>query len=180
MTVAPDFAAPIVGWRTWLVVREADALRLASVVKPTLWEPRRELVGECLRDHRSLWLFRRRTRSGHGAPHFWCSCGIYASKDTKLAGRYVFTREFERRHVVGRVIGLVSLWGRVLACARGWRAEFAYPRRIYVPMEAEEVSASERIEELALSLGDYGVPVEIVSHRGEPDLLHSLALHSPA
>jgi hypothetical protein len=180
VTVAPDFAAPIVGWRTWLVVKGADGLRLGSVVQPTLWEPLRELVGECLAHHRLVWFFRRRRRSDHDAPHLRCSCGIYASKDAQLAGQYVFTREFERRHVVGRVIGRVSLWGRVLACPRGWRAQFAYPERIYVPMEAGEVSVSKPVEEVALALGAYGVPVEIVSHRGEPDLLHSLALHSPA
>lgn len=179
MSVAPDFAAPIVGWRTWLVVKGADGLRLGSVVQPTLWEPRRELVGECL-DRRRLRRFRRRKHNRHHAPDFSCSCGIYASRTTELAGQYVFTAEFERRHVVGRVIGLVSLWGRVLACRRGWRAEFAYPARIYVPLDAEDVRRSSRVEELALSLADYGVPVEIVTHHGEPDLLQSLASHATA
>jgi hypothetical protein len=92
----------------------------------------------------------------------------------------MFTREFHRQDVVARVIGLVSLWGRVLACPRGWRAEVAYPQRIYVPIHAMKVRAWKRAEEVALSLADYGVPVEIVSHRGAPDLLHSLAVHSPA
>jgi hypothetical protein len=177
VTVAPDFAAPFVGWRTWLVVREGDGYRLGSVVQPTLWEPRRELVGECLGRRRRLWPLRRRSRAPHQTPGYFCSCGVYASRDPDLASQYVFA-QYHRRRVAARVIGLVSLWGRVVASPRGWRAEFAYPARIYVPVDSKELADPSGVEEMALSLADYGVPVEIVSHGGEPELLQSLATHS--
>jgi hypothetical protein len=180
VTVAPDFAAPIVGWRTWLVIERAEGFRLGSVVQPTLWEPRRQLVAECLARTPLSWLFRRRRRTFDHAPDASCSCGIYASKDAELAGEYVLTAEIQRPFVAARVIGLVSLWGRVLACPRGWRAEFAYPARIYVPRGKNHASGSLRTEELALSLADYGVPVEIVSHRDDADLVDVVASHSPA
>jgi hypothetical protein len=172
---APDFAAAIVGWRAWLVVERPAGLRLASVVQPTVWEPRHELRSDCLANHRRLWAFGRRRPGRHSAPEAWCTCGIYASTDAEVAGQYFLTPDVERPKVVAGVIGLVSLWGRVLACSRGWRAEYAYPARICVPIRAEDVSGLNGVEELAFSLAEYGVPVEIVSHRGKPDLLRTLA-----
>jgi hypothetical protein len=35
-----------------------------------------------------------------------------------------------------RVLGLVSLWGKVVECEQGYRASHAYPLRIYVPDDA--------------------------------------------
>jgi hypothetical protein len=174
VTVAPDFAEPIVAWRSWRVLRSADGPRLASVVRPTVWEPRRELVGECLTQRRRVWVFGRRTPTVHDAPDLGCGCGIYATEDAALAGLYVSVAEPEHRHVPTRVIGLVSLWGRVLACTRGWRGELAYPARIYVPMPADDPDSSP-FEELAFSLADYGVPIEIVSYRGRRDIVRSIA-----
>ena len=44
MSVAPDYAEPIVGWRAWLVVVRGGGVAAASVVYDALWLPRRELV----------------------------------------------------------------------------------------------------------------------------------------
>jgi hypothetical protein len=44
---APDYVAPIVGWRGWFVVEAEGALRLCSIVYHTLWPPRQELVASC-------------------------------------------------------------------------------------------------------------------------------------
>lgn len=174
MTVAPDLAAPIVAWRAWRVLQHAEGLRLASVVQPTVWEPRRRLECQCLSRRRTWLLGRRRDR--HEAPHAPCTCGIYATTRVDLAGRYVPppAPELEEPATVARVLGRVSLWGRVLACRRGWRAQFAYPARIYVPHDAA-LGDARAVEELAFALTDYGVPIEIVAHRGERDLLHTLA-----
>jgi hypothetical protein len=174
VTVAPDYASPLLGWRAWLVLRRAEGVRLASVAHPTLWEPHRELKGECLAPRR-LPLPRRWRRHGHDAPDATCSCGIYAGSGPDVAGPYVFRPLVARRHLVVRVIGLVSLWGRVVACERGWRAECAYPSRIFVPVPATDSKAWRRVDELAFALAEYGVPVDVVPHRGEQDLVYSLA-----
>jgi hypothetical protein len=171
---APDFPAPILGWRTWLVVRRGEGLRLTSVVQPTVWEPRRELVSECLAQRRLLSLRRRRHRDV-GAPDAECSCGIYAASDAEFAGQYAFDHGLQRRDAEACAIGQVSLWGRVLRCPRGWRAEFAYPARLFVPIRADDTIATRWFETLAFDLTEYGVPVELLSHRGERDLVHSLA-----
>jgi hypothetical protein len=173
MTRAPDFAAPIVAWRAWLVVRQQGRMRLSSVVRPTLWEPRRELVGECLACAPRLLPWRRGRRA-HESPGTRCGCGIYATSDPEVAGQYLDRSAIPRWGVAGRVIGLVSLWGRVLECERGWRGERAYPARIYVPVLSREVAAWRRVEEVAFSLADYGVPVELAAHRNARELVHSL------
>ncbi len=81
------------------------------------------------------------------------------------------TRFFKSREdVVHRVIGTVSLWGTVVECEHGWRAEYAYPRRIYVPVTARRrlflVGGLRRpappAEKIAVQLADYAVPVELV------------------
>jgi hypothetical protein len=61
------------------------------------------------------------------------------------------------------VIGTVSLWGRIVECARGWRASRAYPKRIYVPATRGPYwLKAPQVDEVALALTDYGVPVDLL------------------
>jgi hypothetical protein len=108
---APDYAAPLVGWRVWRVAETRVGLRLLSVVYDDVWLPRSEAVASCTH--------------GHDAPESACACGIHALADRELAARYLVGRNDP--WVVGRVLGQVSLWGTVVECERGWRAERAYP-----------------------------------------------------
>ena len=62
-----------------------------------------------------------------------------------------------------RVIGEVSLWGSVVECERGFRASHAYPKRIFIPTDAD--GRRGRLDELAVSLCEYGVPVELLPVR---------------
>jgi hypothetical protein len=177
VTGAPDFAVPIVGWRMWVIVEGPGGYRLESVFNTTLWTPRRELAASCVADDRRRWRFWRRESTPHEAPNFSCSCGIYALKNANAAAKFAATTELRGRPVVGRALGAVSLWGRVLECDRGWRAEFAYPIRIYLPAE-EDLLTGDRLDEIAFSLTEYGVRVEIVQGCGDLDLMRSLARHS--
>ncbi len=158
MRAAPDYIEPIVGWRTWLVLLEGEDFRLRSVVFDALWPPRRELVARCLR--RSLpW----HGRSEHVPPARRCRCGIYAAKEPEDAASYLEGRSWGDALSVQRVIGTVSLWGRVVECKHGWRASHAYPRVIYVPPTRSPYwLRAERRQEVALALTDYGVPVELL------------------
>ena len=77
---------------------------------------------------------------------------------------------------MGRVLGRVALWGKVVECEWGWRGARAYPALIYVPTgphrnvsmpkghllgwRPQYVPLPE--EEVAAALGEYGVPVEFV------------------
>jgi hypothetical protein len=151
---------PIVGWRTWLVVQESEGFRLRSLVYDTLWSPRNELVARCL--HRAL-PFAWRRRSKHVPPARGCGCGIYAARGPEEAAAYLEGRTWADAFSIHRVIGTVSLWGRVVECTRGWRAARAYPKRIYVPTtRAPYWLRAERAGEVALGLTDYDVPVELL------------------
>ena len=160
MSAAPDYIEPIVGWRTWLIVPEGERFRLRSVIYEALWLPRSELVARCLR---SRVLSVRWRRSEHVPPAPRCGCGIYAAREPDEAASYLERGSWGEALSVLRVIGRVSLWGRVVECTHGWRASHAYPETIYVPATREpNWLRAERAEEVALALTDYGVPVELL------------------
>jgi hypothetical protein len=174
MSAGPDYIEPITGWRTWLVVQENKDFRLRSVVYDALWSPRNELVACCL--HRTPRLPWSR-RSRHLPPASGCGCGIYAAKEPEDAAAYLEGRSWADAHSVHRVIGTVSLWGRVVEYTRGWRASRAYPRTIYVPTtRAPYWLRAKRAEEIALALTAYDVPVELLDadSRGPAGLVAAL------
>ena len=61
----------------------------------------------------------------HDAPQANCTCGVYAS------------RSFEHLRTTGYVrYGIhreVNLWGTVVEHELGWRAQFAYPKTLFLP-----------------------------------------------
>jgi hypothetical protein len=60
---------------------------------------------------------------------------------------------------LGRALGEVSLWGRVIECERGFRASLAYPRRLYLPADGLHRRRGRLVDDLEA----YGVPVEPLS-----------------
>jgi hypothetical protein len=165
---APDYFQPTVGWRVWLVVEEHGELRLASVMYPTVWEPRREEVAYCRPGdpHRHAHHTPGEQIASHAgphlAPHVRCGCGIYASKGVELAASYFdgYGPTFDQPAF--RVIGRVSLWGRVIEGDRGYRASHAYPSHLYVPGRSLNGGSDVSPEEVALAMTVYGVPVELL------------------
>jgi hypothetical protein len=65
---------------------------------------------------------------------------------------------------VARVLGLVSLWGTVVECERGYRASHAYPLHLYVPIDAAW-QKKHCWDELVSGLESYDVPVEPLAAR---------------
>jgi hypothetical protein len=156
-SAAPDLAAAIEVWRVWRVIRRGGSYQLGSVLKPTLWPRDAPLVADCL--HPKPWSKRVWGRSPrHDSPELRCECGIYGA-DLARVSQYLTPAPFEV--TAARVLGRVSLWGTVLECERGYRASRAFPLVIYVPMDAAR--NDRRLEELATGLGDYGVPVEVLT-----------------
>jgi hypothetical protein len=173
---APDYAAPIVGWRGWLVVEAGGALRLCSIVYHTPWPPRQELVASCRGGEHRL---SPELPAEHSAPEAACRCGIYACESAAAATPFLAGARRPARQTLGFVLGRVSLWGKVVECQRGWRGERAYPASIYVP----RLSAKGRLllarrpgpEAVALALGSYGVRVESVACESVTELARVLA-----
>lgn len=168
---APDYAGPLVGWRSWHVVEKEGSLRLRSPLYLATWPPRRELVATCWpRTQAALALYWER-RLAHEPPDERCGCGIYAARTAAQAVAYMSRLFKPHGPILHRVVGTVSLWGTVVECDHGWRASHAYPAHIYVP-----VPVGRRLsllpgrlrrprlpaEEIALQLADYGIPVELV------------------
>lgn len=157
MSVAPDYAQPIEGWRAWRVVTGRCGARLASIHYDGEWVPGEPLVARCQQRRRSL----RHPFVGlpldHGAPQVDCRCGVYAAATRTDAVSYATTLSLRACAVYA--IGAVDLWGAVIEHSRGWRAAQAYPKRLY--LESVGV-APERLRRIALELADYGVPVSVV------------------
>jgi hypothetical protein len=173
---APDYAGTIEGWRLWLAVQKPDTLQLASLVYDVVWSPGKPLVAACFhrqRSHTRPWC---KTRPTHAAPDPSCQCGIYAIDDPCKLNSYLDSSYFGRR-ALHRVVGRVSLWGTVIECERGWRATYAYPAHLYVPLADPAGAAAEYIAE---KLSGYGVPIEIVSNTRSRELLGALAAATEA
>jgi hypothetical protein len=167
--VAPDYAAPLVGWRGWLAVLVEDELRLRSPIYSTVWLPGEATSALCQLRERPLGL---RVPRGHAAPDEGCRCGLYASGSPQTVASFVSAPTFSDQDLDlrQRVFGRVSLWGRVVVCERGWRAELAYPASLYVPIltggtgrHRPKGEVPLPAEMVAQALLVYGVPIELVA-----------------
>jgi hypothetical protein len=125
----PDFVAPLLGWRAWKVrapfPESCARPGLGSVILDTSWAPRRRFSAEHSFD---LGVKCR------GLLDTDCSCGIYAFNDPLAAFVYMMR---SRDRLLGMSVevafGTVSLWGKVVECELGYKAEYAYPHHIYLP-----------------------------------------------
>jgi hypothetical protein len=150
MTV-PDYISPVVGYRVW----QWDAVGLKSL-NGELWVPRQPLSAVCRADRSgSIAGLSKATHVGE-LPCFTCSCGIYAAKTV------------EHLHHCGygkvAVRGEVNLWGRVVEHARGWRAQFAYPRSLFLVPATIPFSLSQ-IDARLKTLTAFGTDIFILDDR---------------
>jgi hypothetical protein len=164
-------------------VLEVDgALALSSPVYETVWLPRRETVASC-RSRADAWSW-----LPHAAPAEDCRCGIYAARTPAQAASLLAGRRLARaRHAVCAALGRVFLWGSVVECEQGWRAERAYPAALYLPALAPRPSGGRLgrflrrrrgascAPEVARGLSAYGVSVELIACRTIADLAGTLA-----
>ena len=174
----PDTIEPAVGWRIWDVVELDGALRLCSLAFWSIWLPGHETTATCRRS----WIEGPGVLAPHGAPAERCTCGIYGTRTA--SHMLAYARGVGRRaDTVHRVVGRVSLWGRVVEADAGWRASHAYPASLYVPAARRRRLLGERpalgVEQIAIRLGDYGVPVDLVDATGGRELAAVLEAREP-
>ncbi len=146
MSAAPDYLAPVVGWRTWCVDDSGAEARLRSVVRPGEWPVGEAMTAGC------SW-----GSISHQPPGIGCRCGIHAARD---AAEAAFHAELPSRAHEPVAVGLVALWGRVVEGDAGWRAASAYPSVLYVP--ARSAGERERSARIAWDLTAYGVPAGVL------------------
>jgi len=138
----PDYISPIIGYRAW----QWDATGLRSLCGE-LWHPGRPLAAGCNVSVRGM------AHHVHDAPEMSCTCGIYAAKshaDLRSAGYTGFG-----------IHGEVYLWGTVVEHELGWRAQSAFPRNFYWPLEMLPISLS-ILEPRLKRLTAYGCDIHIV------------------
>lgn len=125
----PDYVEVITGWRAWAVQNTGEGHRLKSLGQNDIWEPLQQKNATCLaRPSFASPLFFVDDLKGsfHAAPEYNCSCGIWAFKDldTLVAALAAYDDI--------KVLGQVSLWGKVVETENGWRAEHGYPSELYL------------------------------------------------
>jgi hypothetical protein len=135
-------AAPIFGWRAWMVTQTDAGPRLGSVLYDDVWVPGTTALASCRR-HDDLFAD---PLPPHETPGFACGCGFHAARDPVDALSYLRGRD--EPATVCRILGEVALWGRLVETEAGWRAGAAYPVRLYVDDAA-----------IGDALAVYGVPV---------------------
>ena len=177
MRPVPDYLEPVHGWRLWSVVDAGGRSRLQSLVCPSIWWPRHELVATCEASPRDSLRPWRRRMPGHAAPESRCTCGVHAMERVRHLGTYV--PPAASRLVVQRAVGRVALWGSVIEGSRGWRAARAYPAEIWIPHADLRRQPVAELEDIAVELADYGVPVHICDGMTAREVIAALAAGSP-
>lgn len=121
----PDYVSPIVGYRVW----HCDNSAIRSL-NGSPWPRNQPFMAKC-----------RRSPNSHQAPQMHCRCGIYAAKELDQLqdmGLYLQCLAVCPSHVFGEVY----LWGVLVEHTLGWRAQFAYPKNLVVPLEMIPLNAN--------------------------------------
>jgi hypothetical protein len=143
----PTHVEAEVGWRAWGVdpdTPEAEIPLLRSVTyAEAYWTPGAPMEATC----------GGASAQGDHVPGEHCSCGLYSAKTMEHLLSMGYHKYDADRAGLFHVIGEVSLWGKVVEGSQGWRAQFGYPRTLYVPYEAWPLAA--RLE------AGYRVPVRL-------------------
>jgi hypothetical protein len=119
--IIPDYILPIVGYRSW----RWKATGLQSL-NGSPWLPGRPLVADCGPPAGGTIV--SRAEAVHGAdelPHADCTCGVYAAKNLEHLRQIGYAHR--------GIHGEVYLWGTVVEHKQGWRAQFAYPKSLFLP-----------------------------------------------
>lgn len=114
----PDMVEVITGWRGWAL---SSTGRLEALGKDTVWPAKRALEAECTKKPHLPYT------EPHFAPGWKCTCGVWAFKDLDRLVAAVGSS-----YGTIRVLGTVSLWGRVIETENGYRAQYAYPSELWL------------------------------------------------
>lgn len=133
----PDLVQPIVAWRAWKVGYAPDGKpQLEALGVSGVWPVKQPMSATCGASC---------VMPKHAAPCKGCSCGMWAFKtrDTLL----------EAADGYGPVVlGEVYLWGKVVETESGYRAQYAYPKELWL--------LDDSLEELGFI---YNVPIRTVA-----------------
>lgn len=138
---------PVVGYRDFKLIQGQNGYSLQSR-NGAVWPHRRKMVGLC----------NGNPFANHDVPEPTCQCGIYAYDNPVNPGM---------QSNQATVWGEIAMWGDVLVCDTGYRAEFAYPTALFLRKPFSPNNKPTRaLEALRDELeNNYGVPVFILAER---------------
>ena len=144
----PDCISPVVAHRVW----RWDETGLKSLNGES-WLPGQHLEARC----RVVPAARHMAEAANEVPHRKCTCGIYAAKNSQHLRQIGYAD--------GSVCGEVYLWGIVVEHKLGWRAQFAYPKSLGLPLSLLPFTLAELNARL-LALIAFGIDI-FVLHNSE-------------
>lgn len=165
------YAEEIIGWRSWKLVVNEDATiatmaaadapvyQLAAISAETVWPAYQPLQATC---DKALAMWNgvvEYKEDSHVVPEWNCECGVHAYKE-KSAVKRKFVTYVKPIALPFPVFGQVSLWGsKIVVGETGYRAEFAYPRHLWL-REWVHPSVDARAIIAAQLSKTYGVPCD--------------------
>jgi hypothetical protein len=144
----PDYISPIVGCRVW----QWDTAGLKSL-NGEPWSPGKPLAAGCKAADCGIVGRAEAVHSAHEPPHPDCTCGVYAAKNIE----HLRKSGYERYGIHGEVF----LWGTVVEHERGWRGQYAYPKSLFLPLDAIPFTLTE-IDARLKTLIAFGTDIFIV------------------
>jgi len=150
----PDYISPIIGYRVW----QWDAAGLKSLCGER-WRPSQSLAARCRAAAVVGPIVGRaeNAHDAHDAPQEKCTCGIYAAKTF----HHLCSAGYERFGIHGEVY----LWGKVVEHERGWRAQLAYPKNLFLSLDALPFTLAEIRSRLEM-LTTYRIDIFVADPKG--------------
>jgi hypothetical protein len=145
----PDYISPVVAYRVWRW-KETGLQSLNG--EP--WLPGQHLEARCRVAPAARHL--RVAETAKEVPDRNCTCGVYAAKNLEHLRQIGYAN--------GGVCGEVYLWGTVVEHKLGWRAQFAYPKSLGLPLSLLPFTLAELNARL-LALIAFGIDIFVLHNK---------------
>ena len=126
------------------------------------WHPNQSLAARC-RASAVVGTIASRVEGhdSHDAPQAKCTCGVYAAKSLE----HLRKNGYDRCGVYGEV----CLWGTVVEHERGWRAQLAYPKNLFLSVDALPFTLAE-IQSRLKTLTTYRIDIFVADPKSNVPL----------